>query len=146
MDGTKPVSLNPNRSRIMRSVKGYRNRSTELRFRGLLARKGLVGWRVRPRNVFGRPDFVFERERVAIFLDGCFWHGCPICRKPLPVHNADYWANKINRNKLRDAEVDKILERSGWKSIRFWEHEVSKETEGCVDRLARVLSEVGRVS
>ena len=110
------------RSRIMASVKSANNKSTELRFLSILKEKGITGWR-RNYSVTGRPDFVFPRLKVAVFIDGCFWHSCPKhCR--LPASNKDYWNRKIERNRIRDKKTSKALREKGWTVIRIWEHEI----------------------
>jgi len=83
----------------------------------------LVGMYLRhqPRGVFGRPDFANKARRIALFLDGCFWHGCPRHFK-IPKTNADFWGEKIARNRRRDREVGRILRKAGWTVLRMWEH------------------------
>jgi DNA mismatch endonuclease (patch repair protein) len=111
------------RSKIMASVKSRNNKSTELRFLSILKEKGVTGWR-RNYPVAGRPDFVFPRLKVAVFIDGCFWHSCPKhCR--LPASNKDYWNRKIERNRIRDKKTSKALRKKGWTVIRIWEHEIN---------------------
>src|SRR5579863_2195869 len=119
MDTVSPAT----RSRVMARVRSQRNRSTEWRLRGLLVRNGLRGWEVNPADLQGSPDFVFRDERVVIFTDGCFWHGCPRCKK-MPSSNASYWANKIARNRARDRETSAALRRQGWTVLRYWEHDL----------------------
>jgi DNA mismatch endonuclease, patch repair protein len=110
------------RSRIMASVKSTNNKSTELRFLSILKGKSITGWR-RNYPVAGRPDFVFPRLKVAVFIDGCFWHSCPKhCR--LPASNKDYWISKIERNKIRDKKTSRAFRGRGWTVIRIWEHEI----------------------
>src|SRR4051794_13972071 len=88
------------RSEIMSRVKGRGNESTELRLVKTLRKFRIRGWR-RHSKVFGRPDFVFPNARVAIFVDGCFWHGCPI-HGAIPSSNRAFWMRKLVRNKQRD--------------------------------------------
>lgn len=107
----------------MSSVKSKNNKSTELRFISLLKKHNIIGWR-RNFPLFGKPDFVFPNNKIAIFLDGCFWHMCPMhCR--LPSSNNKYWKNKINNNKMRDKKTSIKLKAKGWKVIRIWEHEIN---------------------
>jgi len=87
------------RSRVMASIRGRGNASTEQRLANLLRAKGITGWR-RHYPVFGRPDFVFLKLRVAIFVDGCFWHSCPT-HGVKPKGNSEFWAEKLSRNKTR---------------------------------------------
>lgn len=110
------------RSRIMASVKSRNNKSTELRFITILKDKGIKGWR-RNYPLTGKPDFVFPRLKIAVFIDGCYWHGCPShCR--MPSTNISYWNNKIEKNKIRDKKTTKALKMKGWQVIRIWEHEI----------------------
>ena len=110
------------RSRIMASVKPRKNKSTELRFISILKEKDIIGWR-RNYPLIGNPDFVFPPLKIAVFIDGCFWHGCPShCR--MPSSNIKYWNNKIEKNKIRDTKITKLLKMKGWLVIRIWEHEI----------------------
>ncbi len=110
------------RSRIMASVKSRNTKSTELRFISILKDKGITGWR-RNYPLTGKPDFVFPRLKIAVFIDGCFWHGCPShCR--MPSSNINYWNNKIEKNKIRDKKITKALKMKKWQVIRIWEHEI----------------------
>jgi len=111
------------RSQIMSSVKSSNNKSTELKFIEILKHFKITGWR-RNYRIKGRPDFVFLKDKTAIFIDGCFWHGCPKhCR--LPKSNRKYWADKIDRNKARDKIIKKYLKNKEWNVLRFWEHELN---------------------
>jgi DNA mismatch endonuclease (patch repair protein) len=112
------------RSEIMSRVKGRGNQLTELRLIELFRRSGIVGWR-RNAQVFGRPDFIFPKLRVAIFVDGCFWHGCPR-HGSLPTTNKEFWEAKLSRNKRRDRLVVKELKKRGWRPLRVWQHELRR--------------------
>lgn len=107
----------------MANVKSHGNLSTEMRFIEILAKNQLKGWR-RKYPLLGNPDFVFPVQRIAVFVDGCFWHGCPShCR--IPSTNTEYWVKKIAKNKLRDKETTAQLKLRNWIVIRFWEHELN---------------------
>lgn len=113
------------RSRIMSCVKSKGNKSTELKLIKLFKEYGLTGWK-RNYVVKGKPDFVFLPQRLAIFVDGCFWHGCKDhCR--IPSSNKDYWLAKINRNKERDIATTVSFQKRNWKVLRIWEHELTKK-------------------
>ena len=90
----------------------------------------------------GRPDLVFPRFKVAIFIDGCFWHGCPR-HMTWPKNNAAFWKKKILGNKSRDAIVTRELKRSGWTVVRVWEHEVHSNVSTCALRIQRILQTRG---
>src|ERR1700722_20212200 len=108
------------RSQIMASVRSKENKSTEIKLISVFRAGGITGWG-RSQKISGNPDFVFLRERLAVFVDGCFWHGCPIhFRKP--ASNISFWHSKILRNQKRGAFVRKNLRRNGWQVMRIWEH------------------------
>lgn len=83
-------------------------------------------------------DIVFARSRVAVFIDGCFWHGCPE-HYQAPVRNGPFWLGKRTRNRERDSETDRILGEQGWRVLRFWEHEVRADPGGVIDAIARAV-------
>lgn len=122
------------RSRVMASVKG-RGTRLEGRLVALFKAEGVHGYRRWAAMVPGRPDFVFWTEKVALFVDSCFWHGC---RRHLraPSSNVEYWTDKIRRNRRRDAEVKRLLSELGWKVVRVWEHEF--ESPGRIVRKIRI--------
>jgi DNA mismatch endonuclease (patch repair protein) len=120
------------RSEIMRKVKSNRNKSTELKLIQFFKENRICGWR-RNFKLYGKPDFVFPKQRLAIFVDGCFWHGHN-CRNTKPKDNANYWESKINRNKNRDVQVTETLTNKNWTVIRIWECEL-KNTTRLIDRL-----------
>lgn len=112
------------RSWIMAQVRSAGNKSTEQALIALLKEHGIIGWR-RSYPLFGRPDFAFPKQKVAVFVDGCFWHGHPKkCR--VPASNREYWLAKINRNIARDKLVTRTLRNKGWKVVRIWEDALSE--------------------
>jgi len=119
----------PQRSRIMSAIRSTGNKTTERRLALLRRQHGFTGWR-RHLPLSGRPDFAFRRQKVAVFVDGCFWHGCPRCYIA-PRKNRLLWAAKIRRNQERDRGVGAQLRSQGWQVIRTWEH--------CLDRPAPLL-------
>jgi DNA mismatch endonuclease (patch repair protein) len=108
----------------MRAAKSRGNKSTELKLIEIFKNRGIKGWR-RNYKLFGNSDFVFPKDRAAIFVDGCFWHGHE-CRNTKPADNADYWRKKIERNIKRDILVTQTLMEKGWKVIRIWECQIKK--------------------
>lgn len=90
----------------------------------------------------GSPDFVYPKERVAIFVDGCFWHRCPICNLGLPRRNTDFWRRKFERNKERDILNRQDLEMMGWRVLDFWEHEIIQDPADCALRVKATLKEL----
>lgn len=120
------------RSQVMAAIPAKGNKATEQKLAAILRASGITGWR-RNQRVFGKPDFVFRSERVAVFVDGCFWHGCRWhCR--MPKSRGYFWKPKIARNKARDREVGRILRKRGWKILRVWEHSL-KEPAKVLERL-----------
>lgn len=91
-------------------------------------------------KILGKPDIVFRRKKVAVFIDSDFWHGHPE-RFIMPKTNVDYWKEKIFRNKERDIQVTEELQKQGWTVIRLWEHDVKKNFEQCMDVVITALSE-----
>lgn len=119
------------RSDIMSRVRS-RNTKPELRVRSALHKRGL---RYRLKYPLpGKPDIVFVKAQVAVFLDSCFWHGCPQHLR-MPKSNKEYWVAKIRRNIERDAEVNAEYARSDWKLIRLWEHELKEDFDSCIERI-----------
>jgi DNA mismatch endonuclease, patch repair protein len=115
------------------------NTKPELMLRKVLWLIGLRGYRLHSR-LPGRPDIAFGKKRVAIFVDGCFWHSCPHCSDGrAPKSNTSYWTEKRQRNRERDLRNTSKLEAEGWTVVRFWEHEVNKDPIGCAVRTGRVL-------
>lgn len=110
------------RSHRMSLIKSKGNKSTELALVRQFRRERLTGWR-RNYDLYGKPDFVFPAQRVAVFVDGCFWHGCKEHRR-LPKTNQDYWREKMNRNVNRDSHVIEVLRAKGWNVVRVWEHDI----------------------
>lgn len=107
------------RSRYMAAVKSRGNQSTERQMVRLLRNSGLRGWR-RQHPISGTPDFCWLKQRVALFVDGCFWHGCPRCYKT-PKSNVRYWKTKVANNRKRDRRIKSLLRRRGWAVVRVWE-------------------------
>jgi DNA mismatch endonuclease, patch repair protein len=113
------------RSEIMSKVRNKGNVATEKKLIDLFKAKGIKGWR-RNFPLFGRPDFVFPKNRIAVFVDGEFWHGHPT-RGQIPETNRELWWNKIERNKERDRLVSETLQEKRWKVVRIWQHELKDE-------------------
>lgn len=125
------------RSKIMRQVKSSRNKSTELKLIQLFKSHYIKGWR-RNYRLIGKPDFVFPKDRIVVFVDGCFWHGHN-CRNTKPEDNKEYWINKINNNKQRDKLVTKQLTLKNWTVIRIWECEI-KSTALTINKIQQHIT------
>ena len=112
------------RSQVMSRIRGRGNKATELALAKLLRAARITGWR-RHAALMGRPDFMFRKERAVIFVDGCFWHGCPK-HSNMPANNRAFWTKKLTGNKERDRLVTRALRQGGWRVLRIWEHELRK--------------------
>jgi len=137
-DNLKPED----RRKTMQAVKGKGTR-LEKRLSSMLAGMRLNGWRKNASDIIGQPDVVFDKERVVIFIDGCFWHGCPYCQRKLPETNHEYWERKINRNVERAKFKDRQLLDAGWIIIRIWEHEMG-DPEARKEIRAKIRQAIGR--
>lgn len=125
------------RSAIMRSVKSQHT-TPEILLRKSVWSIGLRGWRKNYSKLTGKPDLVFTKLKLAIFVDGCFWHGCPNCCR-MPSSNSIYWKNKIDKNTQRDIFVTQALLEQSWNVIRFWEHEVVHNASDCALQIKQRL-------
>lgn len=127
------------RSQVMKKVASNGNKSTEMRLIQLFKELGITGWR-RHYVVKGHPDFVFMKQKIAIFVDGCFWHGHN-CRNTVPKDNAEYWQKKRKRNIEHDLEITALFEKRGWIVLRIWECELQKKhIVTTTERLKNVLN------
>lgn len=122
------------------------NRATdtapERLLRSALWQSGVRGYRKNVQSLPGRPDIAFSHYRLAIFVDGCFWHCCPKCSIPTPGTHTSYWKEKLHRNVERDKRVSVQLAEAGWRVLRFWECEIHHSLEWCVNRVRQVLQQL----
>ena len=128
------------RSELMRRIRSSGNKTTELALISLLRKAGLGGWR-RHLPLPGKPDFAWRARKVAVFVDGCFWHGHNCGKNVTPVTNAVMWREKIEGNRRRDRRVASQLRAKGWSVIRIWECRLRQAPERCVKRIAQKLKE-----
>ncbi len=134
------------RSALMAKVSGKGNASTELAMARVFRAEGLTGWRRQRRLTGGRgatawkvrPDFVFARQRWAVFVDGCFWHGCPRDGTH-PVGRAAFWRRKFAANQARDRRNTRQLRAAGWRVVRLWEHDLRRSARSALLRKLRGL-------
>lgn len=127
----------------MSRIRGRGNKGTEQALVSLLRAHKITGWR-RNQPEFGKPDFVFPKQRIAVFVDGCFWHGCPQ-HGTLPKNNSAFWHNKLTTNKARDLLVSRTLRKNGWRVLRIWEHELcAKNQNHCLKRLHQFIRGAGQ--
>jgi DNA mismatch endonuclease, patch repair protein len=129
------------RSYCMSRIRGAGNKETELKMVRLLRTRKITGWR-RGWPLYGRPDFVFPAARVAVFVDGCFWHGCPK-HYTRPTSNRSFWRRKLEANRARDRQVNRELKRLGWRILRIWEHDLRLPHPRGITRLKQILDSSG---
>jgi DNA mismatch endonuclease, patch repair protein len=143
------------RSVVMSRIRGRGNLTTELKLVAAFKQHGVIGWRrhvllkprvapeermlgERPPRLSVRPDFIFRHQKVAVFVDGCFWHGCP-AHATKPTTNSEFWTKKLSGNAQRDRRATNALLASGWHVLRVWEHELASP-DVVVERVKAVLS------
>ena len=119
-------------------IRGRGNKDTELRLIQFFKLHGITGWR-RGWRILGKPDFVFPKNKLAVFVDGCFWHGCPK-HGTQPKNNAAFWSRKLTSNRVRDRLVTRTLRQQGWQVLRIWEHALSGKNEAkLLRRVSKLL-------
>ena len=135
----------------MSRIRSRGNKDTEVALAKIFRRNKIIGWRKQIEiriqksgaGIFKvRPDFIFRQVRLALFVDGCFWHGCPK-HGTKPKNNRIFWKNKFARNKARDVLVTRTLRRAGWRVFRIWEHELAKKNQL---RLTRKIQRTLRIN
>lgn len=132
------------RSSVMSLIRSRGNKDTELRLAALLRQFGIKGWR-RHARLPGTPDFVYRASRLAIFVDGCFWHGCPRCYRR-PKQNRPYWNEKILKNKRRDRRTSRRLKLAGWDVLRIWECRLARFPLRVIGRIGSALCRRAKIS
>lgn len=120
----------------MSRIRG-KNTAPEIKLRKMLFAAGARGYRIHYK-LPGKPDIVFVKKKIAIFVDGCFWHKCPVCFQE-PATRKEFWMKKIQSNIDRDKKVNEQLKCDGWTVIRIWEHEIKKEPEEAVQKIIALL-------
>lgn len=131
----------PTSAAVTKSMKGNRGRDTkpEMELRRLLREAGFPGYRLHWKKAPGHPDIAYPSRKVAIFVNGCFWHRCPHCNPPLPKSHADYWQKKFGLNVERDARKTAELEAAGWTVITVWECQLRKDPTATVRSIVAQL-------
>ncbi len=137
-DKRSPVPANETVSKYMRSNKAKDTRP-EVMLRKALWNAGLRGYRLHWKKAPGRPDIAFPGRKLAIFMNGCFWHRCPHCKLGMPKNNAEFWEAKFARNVERDREKLQALKEAGWKTLVIWECELKKDLNQEITRIKRFI-------
>jgi DNA mismatch endonuclease, patch repair protein len=138
-DGRAPIPLKEATSRVMSANKG-KNTHPELMLRKTIWNAGIKGYRLHEKGIPGRPDLVFTRHKLALFVHGCFWHRCPYCDLPMPKSNTAFWVNKFSKNIERDRQKEQALLQQGWKVITIWECEIKRDADAIVRKLRKLLT------
>jgi len=135
----KFLNVSKKTSRVMRSIKSRGNKTTELTLRMELVRQKIKGWQLHPNNIQGSPDFIFPKNKLLIFVDGCYWHGCQKCGH-IPKTNTKFWEMKIGKNIKRDKKNNKQLKNNGYLVLRFWEHDLRNRLDYCINSIKKNLN------
>ena len=141
--GPPPPPTSDATRKTMKANKG-KDTNPELLLRKALRDAGFPGYRLHWKNIIGRPDISYPGKKVAIFVNGCFWHRCPICNLPIPKSNTEFWLRKFGKNKKRDIEKKEELEMNGWFVLTFWECQIKKNPNKCAKEVTKLLDEIDR--
>lgn len=139
-DGRAPIPKKESTSKIMSSIKG-KNTKPELILRRVLWKNGIRGYRLHWKKVPGRPDISFPGKKIAIFVNGCFWHRCPHCNPSTPKSNTEFWTEKFASNKCRDEVKNKQLREAGWRTLIIWECKLKQNPLKEVQKIKALLEE-----
>jgi DNA mismatch endonuclease (patch repair protein) len=123
----------------MSHVRSKGNKSTEGKLIEALSNASITGWRTQAQDLPSCPDFVFDAQKIIVFVDGCFWHGCPHCKRLRPKSSKKYWNEKIEGNIRRDKKVRNGLRKHGWSVLKVWEHQL-KKPDKVIARLVKHLN------
>jgi DNA mismatch endonuclease, patch repair protein len=137
-DGRAPIPTSEMTSRVMSANRG-KDTGPEICLRKALWNRSARGYRLHPKGLPGRPDIVYPKQRVAIMVNGCFWHRCPKCELTVPKKNMDFWNGKFRRNVERDQRVQNELEALGWTTIVVWECEIKENMDDVVQKICGAL-------
>lgn len=137
-DGRAPIPDNEAVSRVMSANKA-KNTKPEVVLRKYLWHHNVKGYRSNWKKAPGQPDICFPGKKVALFVHGCFWHRCPICKPPLPKTNTEFWQSKFERNQERDARKISELEKAGWKVLVIWECQIRQDLNECALKVRQMV-------
>jgi len=127
-DKRSPIPSNQHVSKVMSANKA-KDTKPEIELRKLLWNNGIRGYRINKKGIPGTPDITISKKRLAIFLNGCFWHRCPHCDLPLPKSNKEFWEKKFETNKKRDLKKCKELQELGWHPLIIWECQLNDDRD-----------------
>ena len=138
-DGRAPIPRDPKISKTMSRIRA-KNSKPELALRKALSLAGVRGYRLHPKNIPGKPDVCFIGKRVAVFVNGCFWHQCPFCTPKGPKSHKRFWMDKFTKNVARDKKNIATLKAAGWMVIVCWECKIKKDIQVIVKRIEKGVS------
>jgi len=136
-DGRAPVPGKESISKVMSANKA-KNTRPEIILRKALWKQGLKGYRLHPKNIPGKPDVTFSKKKIAVFVNGCFWHRCPYCKLNLPNSKREFWSKKFETNIKRDKKKIRELRKIGWRTFTIWECEINNNILYIVNKLKKV--------
>ncbi|MGZ3765945.1 MAG: very short patch repair endonuclease [Mucilaginibacter sp.] len=137
-DGRAPIPSKESTSKVMSANKG-KNTKPELALRKALWSAGFKGYRINWKQLPGRPDIAYPRKKLAIFINGCFWHRCSICKPNFPKSNVEFWTGKFSKNLNRDQRKEKDLNNLGWKVLTVWECEIKANIGSVVEKMKNLI-------
>lgn len=138
-DGRAPIPMKESTSRTMSSIKD-KNTKPELILRKILWYNGVRGYRLHWKKAPGKPDIAFPGKKIAIFVNGCFWHRCPNCNPPMPKSHSDFWKEKFEKNVKRDKIKIKLLEKQNWKTITIWECQINENPSKYIKKIKKLVN------
>ena len=139
-DGRSPVPVDERVSALMSRIRS-KDTGPEKVLRHLLSQAGVRGYRLNYKKAPGKPDIAFVGKMVAVFIHGCFWHGCPYCKPRRPRSNKGFWNEKLDRNAARDERKVRALRAQGWRVVTVWECRLRKFPASAVRRVERALAQ-----
>jgi DNA mismatch endonuclease (patch repair protein) len=139
-DGRAPIPEKESTSRVMSANRG-KNTKPEIVLRKTMYANEMKGYRIHWKKVPGTPDIAFPGRKIAIFVNGCFWHRCPYCKLPLPKTNTRFWEEKFIKNTIRDSEKYQLLEENGWNVITIWECQILKDIKSCIEIIRSIFNQ-----
>jgi DNA mismatch endonuclease (patch repair protein) len=137
-DKRSPIPKNEVTSKVMSAIRA-KDTKPELLLRRSLWQKGIRGYRLHWKKVPGRPDIAFPGKKIAIFINGCYWHRCPYCDLPLPKNNAAFWSNKFSKNTERDKAKVEALRKLGWDTVTIWECELKTNIKSQIEKIEKLI-------
>lgn len=138
-DGRAPIPLKESTSKIMSANKG-KDTKPEITLRKALWSASLRGYRLHSKGLAGRPDISYAQKKLAVFVNGCFWHRCPHCNPHEPKSNKEFWQRKFQANLKRDSRKIRLLISANWKTITIWECQIKNDIKSCVRQVKKLMS------